>query len=142
MPTLQIQNKILHFNLGSDSSYFGGGSFWPRARRSLAASSSSSVQTGWAGWSSRAPRPLPVRIVEDFLEPRRQLGRQAGAPRFVNDLDVEHVAQVHPIFIAERGQLHSNERFEPHHAVVLNDFGFVDVRRRDGVVRSDLFIRE
>jgi hypothetical protein len=58
-----------------------------------------------------APFTLPSTVggVDQVLQPFGQFVRVAGGPGVIDQADVEHVAEVHAVFVAIRREFHSHQ---------------------------------
>ena len=77
-------------------------------------------------------------MLQAFSEHRRK----RADPRGVNQTDVDQVAEVHAVLVAEGGQFDAHERGEREDPEEAGVFGFVDVRVGEGLLRAYLFAGE
>src|SRR5207249_3839015 len=73
---------------------------------------------------------LALRIVEKLLQTDSQAGRDAIDPGAVDETDIDEIAQMDSILVAERGELHPYERLERQQTKCLRLLGFGDIRHR------------
>src|SRR4051794_29625206 len=83
-----------------------------------------------------------IWIIEKLPKSRSQLSRQAIAPRFIDEPNVDHVPQVHSVLIAIGGELHANQRLQPQRPMLPDVLGFDHIGRGDGIFGADLLARE
>jgi len=85
---------------------------------------------------------LTIGTIDEQFESYSQFGWQAFAPRFVQQLHVEHIAQMHPIFISKSGQLHAYQCVQAHRSMTLDLDRLRNVGVRQYIIGSYAFPSE
>ena len=89
-------------------------------------------------WATR-DRPSALRIVDEFLQASRKVRCEPAGPCFVDELNVEHISQVHSVFVAEDIQFHAHEGFQRQCVVTVDLHRFVDIGCGQNVCFSHFF---